>query len=162
MTTMTCTTSSAGAVWQWGVQYRLPGDTEDSVRTCLDFTDAEIELHEMAMNGLTRMTIVSRILPPWTVAREGLAANVRELAEAYVDKQVDDDQVDASLNDWLAGDDRHPLLIAGAFQRAAAAVKWLRAAEDGKIARHINREKLVKEREELLAAAVDRVIGDAR
>lgn len=155
---MTLTTD---AVREFGVRHRWPGDTDDRITPCADIDAAETELADLALRGLTRMEIVTRTVSEWAVAPEGLAANVRALAEAYVDEQVDDGQVDAALNDWLSGDDRHPLEIAGAFQRTCAAVKWLRAAEDGPVSRHVDRDALVREREELLAATVRRVIGGA-
>lgn len=142
---------------EYGVRVWQAGEP-DTVIPCEDLGAAEAVL-QSPPQGLISVEIVGRATTTWKTAPEGLAASVRSCAEQYFDKEVGDSTVDERLTEWLRDDDRHPLEIAGAFRRLVATIEWLRAAEDGRISRHVDRGALVHEREELVAAAVRRVIG---
>lgn len=155
---MTAATETPTAV-QHGVRFRWPDQRKAQTVPCEDLDAALTLMDVLAGQGVTRMEPVTRAVPEWCVDPAGLPAAVRHLAEARADDQLDDDNVDERLAAWLP--DRHPMEVAGAFQRLLAAIEENRAAEDGPLGEGADRDQLVIAAEARAVEAVRNVIGGA-
>jgi len=151
-------------VQAYGVRHRWPDWPKPQVLLCASLADAEATLRDLGLTGLTRMEIVTHKDGEWRLAPEGLIADVRELAEAYTDDELDDTDVREQLAAWLPGRDLD-VLMAGPWPELLEDIEAFRKADDGVVDWNMtdpelrSPELLVQHHDGLVIDAVKRVIG---
>lgn len=154
---------AAGA---YGVRHRWPDWTDPQIAPCASLADAEATLRDLGLTGLTRMEIVTLDSGVWRLAPEGLIADVRELAEAYADEELDETDVRDQLTKWLPSRDIDAVM-SESWPELLEDIEAYRKADDGDVDRLMvepelrDAELLVQHRDGLVIDAVRRVIGSA-
>jgi hypothetical protein len=154
-------------VGAYGVRHRWPDWSQPQVVPCATLADAEATLRDLGLTGLTRMEIVTRDGDGWRLCPEGLIADVRELAEAYADEELDDADVREQLAEWLPGRDIDDVM-SGPWPELLEDIEAYRRADDGDVDWNMvdpelrDPELLVQHHDGLVIDAVKRVIGGAK
>lgn len=152
--------TEATTVVEHGVRFNWPGeDTPPRVTTCADGDCALALMDILAGQGVTIMEPVTRTVPAWQIDRAGLPAAVRHLAEARLDKELDDGDVRARLALWLADGEHSGVEATRAWRDLLAAIVAHREAEDGPLPEDADREALVAEQEQRIGEALRRIVG---
>lgn len=150
------------AVREYGVRFRVPGEA-DRIIPCGDLVTAEGILTNPPM-GVLAVEIVGRPAIAWETAPEGLIANVRTLAEQYLDDEVGEDVVVERLAGWLPGRDLD-YVTSGPWPELLEDIESYRKADDGDVDWAMtdpelrSPELLVRHHDGLVVDAVRRVIG---
>lgn len=161
--------AAAETVVQWGVRYRWPGDPDFTVAPALDLRDALDKVEDLADHGVARLAVVTREVPAWSVARDGLPDVLRALADAHVDDEVTFDIVSEHLAELLDVElEVTAEAIAVAWRDVLEAIDQYRKADDGLIDWAMVEPELrdpelyVRRLDEGVAEAIDKVIRAAR
>lgn len=108
---------------QHGVRYIWPGNPVPHIKVCADRGHALDHMRDLAGQGVTVMDPITRPEPEWRIDPAGLHVAVRLLAEAYLDKQVDDAIVHNRLSEWLADGGPLSLAVLRAWPELLAAIE---------------------------------------
>ena len=92
---------------EYGVQYKPLGETELAVLACEDAAAVDETIADLADEGVTVLVPVSREVPEWHLAPEGLPAAVRALAELRHGDELDDSTAAARLAGLFGDGARH-------------------------------------------------------
>jgi hypothetical protein len=149
---------------EYGVRLHVPGEA-DRIIPCGDLVAAEGVLTNPP-RGAIAVEIVGRPAVAWETAPEGLVANIRTLAEQFLDEEIGEDVVLRRLAKWLPNRSLADV-FSGPWPELLEDIEAYRHADDGDVDWNMvdpelrDPELLVQHHDGLVIDAVKRVIGSA-